>query len=127
MTTTSTVTYIDAMKAAARIVKERGWRDPDDDTRLLQVTRWNFDAILRDAGEPVPEVFWGGESDPTVTPTRHTIGSARPVEHDDGSLTITCAGPCGETKPAKKFGTRKNGGREAICRACRDAARAANR
>lgn len=46
----------------------------------------------------------------------------QPTETTDG-LVIECQGPCGETKPANKFPTRSGGrpGREAVCRACRDA------
>lgn len=46
--------------------------------------------------------------------------------NDDG--TITCAGPCGQAKPTKKFPTLKGGiGRGNTCRECRDAAIAARR
>lgn len=49
----------------------------------------------------------------------------QPDEGDDGALVITCQGACGETKSFKKFPTRSGGrpGREAVCRACRDAVR----
>lgn len=52
----------------------------------------------------------------------------QPEETEDG-LVITCQGPCGETKPFKKFPTRSGGkpGREGICRECRDARIAATK
>jgi hypothetical protein len=48
----------------------------------------------------------------------------QPEEDNSGHLVITCAGACGETKPAKKFPTRSGNrpGREGVCRSCRDAA-----
>lgn len=49
---------------------------------------------------------------------------ARPVEHEDGSLTITCAGPCGQEQSHKKFPTLKTGGRGNVCRSCADALKA---
>lgn len=46
--------------------------------------------------------------------------------NDDG--TITCTGPCGEAKPAKKFPTARGAiGRLSECRACRDARVAATK
>lgn len=58
-------------------------------------------------GAPLPRV--------ERTPLHERLAHA----NDDG--TITCTGPCGETKPANKFPTVKGGiGRESRCRACRD-------
>jgi hypothetical protein len=51
---------------------------------------------------------------------RAEIPQANVTEHEDGSLTITCVGTCGETKPVKKFPTNKDGSRAAECRDCRD-------
>lgn len=49
------------------------------------------------------------------------------LESKDGPV-ITCAGPCGETKPVKKFPTLTGcAARGAVCRQCRDADLAARR
>jgi hypothetical protein len=61
-----------------------------------------------------------------ATPRQSIQSEARPTEHEDGSLTIVCAGPCGEEKPVSKFPTLKggNGRRGTVCRACEAAIRA---
>lgn len=112
----------DAFRAAVReAIAEAGgvaWPRPaaarvaDEEYR-----RWHVREVQRRDG--------GRSRDPSIpkppsvprTPLHEQL--ARP--NDDG--TIDCAGPCGETKPVKKFPTARGGiGRLSVCRACRDAA-----
>lgn len=68
---------------------------------------------------------------PGSSTPRVEIKTANVVEHDDGSLTIVCEGPCGLEQPVKKYPTTKTGARESVCRDCRnkrlEAQRAAKR
>lgn len=118
------VIYLDAMKRAVAVVRAKGWTDEADPSKPLQVTRYNWEQILRDAGEPIPEL-WAPPSAPDRPIPGERRGKravVRPVEAPDGSLSLTCR-ICAEAKSVKKFPTTSNGGRESRCRACRDAAK----
>lgn len=70
-----------------------------------------------------------GQLHTKAEPRPRVQSEARPVEHDDGSLTIVCAGPCGTEKPVNKFPTLKGGGgrRGTVCRECEIAGRTARK
>lgn len=80
--------------------------------------QWHVRAIARRDGHRAPRDP-SAPREPKAPRTKLYEIIAKPNE--DG--TITCAGPCGETKPHKKFPTLKGGiGRGNVCRECRDKA-----
>lgn len=87
-------------------------------------------AVRHELQEALRQTFLGrsGVTDPTEPPQprarrRPAVVAPRPEITEDGHAVITCAGACGETKPAKKFATLRKGGRAAVCRDCQTAAR----
>lgn len=80
--------------------------------------QWHVRAVARRDGSRAPRD--PSQPRPQKAP-RTKLHEILAKPNDDG--TITCAGPCGETKPVKKFPTVKGGiGRANTCRECRDAA-----
>lgn len=115
-------------KAAYRVLMDAGvrpfaHRSPcrrlDDAYRIWWTVRTHTDSIvIAEDEEGHMKVRHVGRAKATAAP-RRAMHERLAHPNDDG--TITCTGPCGETKPANKFPTVKGGiGRESRCRTCRD-------
>lgn len=145
MTNTRTdTTLLDVMKHAAALVKEHDLRQPDEDgndtDQRFQVNHKTWRDVFTWYEVPIPEKvlvryvdgeprYLGENGLPTAVRRASAVQVARPVEAEDGTLTITCVGPCGQTMPVTKFPTLKGGNarRGTTCRACEKAAREARK
>lgn len=140
--TTDTPTLLDVMKRAAALVKEHDLREVDDDgndtDRAFQVNHrsWRDVFTWYDVEIPAQVLVRYVDGDPrflgddgqAVARKRVSVQNvARPTEHEDGTMSITCSGPCGQTQPVNKYPTLKNGGRGTVCRACEKAGRDARK
>jgi len=109
-----------AMKAAAVIVKARGWTGANG--RPLQVTTANWQEIFADAGQVAPVLPTHADGAPVTTRRRKPAGghTATKQQMEAGRWSCTV---CEQDLPASKYPTTKDRLRETRCRGCRGAAK----